>query len=184
MPTAFRPLERVVLRPSNCVMMAEQGHIALSLALNHRFSATSRGYSFDAGKSRPFVRGASAMPMPTKSYPFQARHRLSGKIAFSAVYAAGAKQSRHPLVAYSKLNNLSHCRWGLSVSRRVGTAPRRNRVKRLLRESIRLLQPDLPKGYDIILVVRPHDPLPLAEYQKILIALVLKSRDHWAKTAK
>jgi len=144
----------------NHVIMAEPGHNALS------------------------SRGLSRNPMPTKNYPFPAHHRLSGKPAFSAVYAAGAKQSRYPLVAYSKINNLSHCRWGLSVSRRVGTAPRRNRVKRLLRESIRLLQPDLPKGYDFILVVRPHDPLPLAEYQKILIALVLKSRDHWANTVK
>jgi ribonuclease P protein component len=147
-------------------------------------AAASREFRSMLKERTPFVDRAPPTLMPIKNYPFQARHRLSGKTAFSAVYVAGAKQSRHPLVAYSKLNTLSHCRWGLSVSRRVGSAPRRNRVKRLLRESIRLLQPDLPKGYDIILVVRPHDPLSLAEYQKILIALVLKSRDHWAKTAK
>lgn len=120
--------------------------------------------------------------MPVRNNQFPREHRLSGKLAFAAVYTAGAKQSRGPLVAYSKPNHLSHCRWGLSVSRRVGTAVRRNRVKRMLRESIRMLQKDLPKGYDCVLVVRPHDPMPLAEYQKLLTAMIVKSHDHWLKT--
>jgi ribonuclease P protein component len=122
--------------------------------------------------------------MSAKENKFPRDHRLGGKLAFAAVYAAGAKQSRAPLVAYSKPNQLSHCRWGLSVSRRVGTAVRRNRIKRMLRESIRLLQKDLPKGYDCVLVVRPHDPMPLADYQKILAALIVRGHDHWSKKPK
>jgi ribonuclease P protein component len=118
--------------------------------------------------------------MPVRSQKFPRKHRLSGQTAFNAVYTAGAKISRGPLLIYSKPNQLPHCRWGLSVSRRVGTAVRRNRVKRLLRESIRLLQNELSRGYDCVLVVRPHDPMMLAEYQKLLSALVLKSHDHWS----
>jgi ribonuclease P protein component len=121
--------------------------------------------------------------MPTANFPFRKRHRLGGKPAFDAVFTAAAKQARGPLLAYSKPNGLDHCRWGLSVSRRVGTAPRRNRIKRLLREAIRLLQGDWPKGYDFVLVVRPHDPFTLAEYQKLLTALVIRSRDHWDRIA-
>jgi ribonuclease P protein component len=120
--------------------------------------------------------------MSERKNAFLRKHRLSGKLVFTAVYTAGAKQSRGSLVAYSRPNQLSHCRWGLSVSRRVGSAVRRNRIKRLLRESIRLLQKDLPKGYDCVLVVRPHDLLTLAEYQKLLAALINKSHDHWSKT--
>lgn len=124
--------------------------------------------------------------MTLKAQSFPRNHRLSGKSAFSAVYVVGTKHSRGPLVAYSKPNAFGHYRWGLSVSRRVGNAVRRNRIKRLLRETVRILQLDFPKGspapYDIILVVRPHDPLSLKEYQTVLASLVARTHDHWQRT--
>jgi len=83
------------------------------------------------------------------------------------------------LVAFARPNNLPHPRLGISISRSVGTAPRRNRIKRLLREAFRLHQHDWPKGYDLVLVVRPHEPLILAEYQKLLTALMLKLHASW-----
>jgi ribonuclease P protein component len=90
------------------------------------------------------------------------------------------RQSRpRPLIAYARPNNLPHPRLGISISRAVGTAPRRNRIKRLLREAFRLHQHDWPKGYDMVLVVRPHEPLILAEYQKLLTALMLKLHSTW-----
>jgi ribonuclease P protein component len=124
--------------------------------------------------------------MTPQAQSFPRTHRLSGKSAFSAVYAVSAKQSRGPLVAYSKSNALIHYRWGLSISRRVGTAVRRNRIKRLLRESIRLSQSDFPTAtpapYDIILVVRPHSPLELKEYRTILSSLIARTHDQWQRT--
>ena len=119
--------------------------------------------------------------MSPRSQTFPRTVRLSGKLAFAAVYDAKTKFSRGPLVMYSLPNQLPHCGWGLSVSRRVGTAVRRNRIKRLLREAIRLMQHDLPQGYDAVIVVRPHKPLILAEYQKLLNGLMVQAHRHWAK---
>jgi ribonuclease P protein component len=107
-------------------------------------------------------------------FPFPRTHRLGGKTSFAAVYDARVRQSQGPLTIYAHANGLKHSRLGLSVSRRVGTAPRRNRIKRMLRESFRLLQHDLPAGYDWVVVVRAHEPLELAEYQNLLRQLTSK----------
>jgi len=119
--------------------------------------------------------------MPQHAYTFPKSHRLSGRLQFSAVFDAKVRESRGPLTMYALPNDIGHARLGISISRRVGTAPRRNRIKRLLRESFRLLQHDLPRGYDLVIVVRPHEPLILAEYQKLLMALVLRVHRAWKK---
>ena len=67
-----------------------------------------------------------------------------GLAAEAAVYDAKVRESHGPIMVYGKPNRLAHSRLGLSVSRKVGTAPRRNRIRRLLREAFRHMQHDLP----------------------------------------
>lgn len=112
--------------------------------------------------------------MSTSRYNFPRLVRLSGRVAFSAVYDAKIKSSKHPLAMYGRANGLEVTRLGLSVSRAVGIAARRNRIKRLLRESFRLTRERLPIGLDVIVVVRPHEPLTLGEYQALLGTLVAR----------
>src|SRR3954469_10609766 len=112
---------------------------------------------------------------------FPRTHRLSGKESFAAVYDARVRETRGPLTVYARPNGLPNSRIGLSISRRVGIAPRRNRIKRLLRESFRLMQHEMPRGYDWIIVARPHEPLALAEYQKLLAELTRRLDATWMK---
>ena len=78
-------------------------------------------------------------------------------------------------------NDLGYPRLGLSVGRKVGTAPKRNRIKRLLREAFRLMQHDLPRGYDLVINVRPHELAMLADYQRMLSAAVVKLHAKWGE---
>ncbi len=94
--------------------------------------------------------------------------RLSGKRAFSAVFDHRARRSAGPLTVYARPNDLPWSRLGISISRRAGSAVQRNRLKRLLREAFRLSRPELPTGYDWVVVVRSHEPMGLEAYGQTL----------------
>src|SRR5207245_8860033 len=100
-------------------------------------------------RGRAFI---DAMPRHT----FPKTRRLRSREEFSAVYDAKMRESRGPLMIYARPNGQPFPLLGLSTSRKVGTAARRNRIRRLLREAFRHLQHDLPAGYDLLVVVRPH----------------------------
>jgi len=51
-------------------------------------------------------------------------------------------------------NELPYCRFGFSVSSRIGNAVTRNRIKRRLRESMRLRQQSLQPGWDLVFIAR------------------------------
>lgn len=115
---------------------------------------------------------------------FRRRHRIGHARDFQAAYKQGLRKPRGPLLVFARPNGLEHARLGLSVPRRVGNAVRRNRVKRLLREAFRTLCPEMAPGYDLVVSVRPHDPLPAEEYRRLLES-AWKSLDRdWRKRAE
>ncbi len=104
-------------------------------------------------------------------YSFAATWRLIRTRDFDRVFAARIRAAAGPLIVWAAPNDLGHCRLGLAISRRAGNAVTRNRIRRLVRESFRLLQhglPRVPHGYDVIVSVRRHDPLSLGEYRTAL----------------
>jgi ribonuclease P protein component len=86
------------------------------------------------------------------------RHRLSRSRDFDAVFRKGRSVSTRFLILYSfPRPDESHeePRLGLAVSRKVGGAVERNRIKRRLRAAFGELSGSLPAAHDYVLIVRP-----------------------------
>ncbi len=110
--------------------------------------------------------------MLSRRNTFPRSKRLGGRGTFKLIRDTGVRQSRGPLTLWALPTQVDFLRLGISIGRHFGNAARRNHIKRLLRESFRLLQHDLPGGYDLVIAVCPHEPLTLAEYQELLMSLV------------
>ena len=98
------------------------------------------------------------------------RRRLSRSAEFERVYRQGRSKANRHLVLYAFPREdepgddaaQEGPRLGLSVSRRVGGAVDRTKVKRLLREAFWAEVERLPAGSDYVVVARP-DSRELAE---------------------
>ena len=85
------------------------------------------------------------------------RARLSRSAEFERVYRQGRSTANRYLVLYSFPNGTAERpRLGLSVSRKVGGAVQRNKVKRLLREAFAHAEAEQSSGQDIVVVARPQ----------------------------
>lgn len=91
--------------------------------------------------------------------------RLSDSAGFRRVREQGRCWSDSRLVLCVYPNDLALVRVGYAVSKRIGKAVRRNRIKRLMRESIRAYGDLLLPGWDIVIVARQK--VSLANYWDI-----------------
>jgi ribonuclease P protein component len=68
---------------------------------------------------------------------------------------SGSRSRAHPLLLLRyRRNELERTRYGISTSRRIGSAVVRNRLRRRLRTVLRALDPTLDRGWDILLIAR------------------------------
>lgn len=96
---------------------------------------------------------------------FPATLRVKRGEDFDRAFAGRRRRDHGAIIVYGARNGLTVTRLGLSVSRKVGGAVARNRVKRLLREAFRAERAGLPAGLDLVLVARPHREWELPRYR-------------------
>jgi ribonuclease P protein component len=90
---------------------------------------------------------------------------LSRPQDFAALQSDGTIRS-HPLLLIRILRtDLESTRFGLSTGRKLGGAVVRNRIRRRLREALRVMAPSFQPGWDVLIIARPgaidadHDAL-------------------------
>ena len=79
---------------------------------------------------------------------------LRRKSDFSTIYNKGKSVGDRYVVLFYRKNNLPYNRLAYLASKKVGNAVKRNRARRLLKESVRLTNLELPSGYDFIIIAR------------------------------
>ena len=90
--------------------------------------------------------------MKPEGYP--PRVRVRKRSDFQAAYAVGNKRVGKHCVLFVRPNEEAFARLGVTATRKLGKANRRNRAKRLVREAFRRIQSELPTGFDYVVVAR------------------------------
>lgn len=81
-------------------------------------------------------------------------YRLTDGGQFQRVRAIGKSQAHPLLVLVAAPNKIEVTRCGFSVGKRMGKAHTRNRIKRMLREAVRVRHAGIKPGYDLVWIAR------------------------------
>lgn len=99
--------------------------------------------------------------------------RLRRRNAFKRVYRFGRRERTALFTLVWLANGRAGGRFGITVSRRVGPAVVRNRLKRIAREALRRRTPQLG-GVDLVVDVRPAAAAPDAPLRADLDRALIK----------
>ena len=98
-----------------------------------------------------------------KSRGIKKEQRLRKKADFQRAYSSGRSHSNYLLVLRSIANSLGITRFGFVVSKRLGNAVKRNRLRRQLKEIVRVL--DIKENVDLVFIARV--PAKEASFQQL-----------------
>jgi ribonuclease P protein component len=122
--------------------------------------------------------------MPPKSQGFARAEHLRSPPDFRRVYERRRSVSDEWIIVYACENGLAHLRLGMSVSRKIGKATHRNRLRRLYREAFRLSKAELPKGLDLVFIPRTSTEPSLSILRQSVPHLINVLAERLAKEAK
>jgi ribonuclease P protein component len=115
----------------------------------------------DATPSRPSSR-------PRLDFPRACR--LVRRSEFEAVYREGRRRSNQPFVVFIRPNGRAISRFGTSVKKAQGGAVLRNRIRRRIREIVRLHRQEIAPGWDI--VIHPRSSVANGRFSSLAAELL------------
>ena len=111
-------------------------------------------------------RGATASRESDARMPGLPRDsRVVRRSDYDAVYREGRRRSSREFTVFVRANGLEFSRFGWSIKRALGTAVRRNRIRRRLREILRLHRQEISPGWDI--VIHPRSSAATADFSAL-----------------
>ncbi len=100
---------------------------------------------------------------------FRKDEKICKKKDFLTIYQLGTRNYSKYFTIITHGNQSGYKRIGITVSRKVGNAVRRNRIKRLIREFFRLHKAQLSESRDIVIIGKKN--LPRLRYQDVCTEL-------------
>jgi ribonuclease P protein component len=91
--------------------------------------------------------------------------RVATRSEYDAVYREGKRRSSRELTIFIRSNGLERSRFGWSIKKTLGSAVRRNRIRRRLREILRLHRQEISPGWDI--VIHPRGSAATADFGEL-----------------
>ena len=92
---------------------------------------------------------------------------LKKNYEFKNVLSKGRFYVGKYVIAYIKKNNKNENYFGVAVSTKTAKAVKRNRIKRVIRESYRLKKNNLKQGYDIVFLWKKDSKVEDATFKNI-----------------
>ncbi|PFJ17873.1 ribonuclease P protein component [Bacillus cereus] len=105
------------------------------------------------------------------------KNRIKKNDEFQTVFQKGKSNANRQFVVYQlDKEEQPNFRIGLSVSKKIGNAVVRNRIKRMIRQSITELKDEIDSGKDFVIIARkPCAEMTYEEVKKSLIHVLKRS---------
>jgi len=105
----------------------------------------------------------------TQGAQVERRYRLRGRDRFLAIREQGCRWVHSQMILGGLPNGLERTRCAFVVTGKLGNAVVRNRIRRRLREAVRLCYPNIAPGWDLVWIARR--PILEADFHQIAAAV-------------
>ncbi|MEA3486432.1 MAG: ribonuclease P protein component [Thermodesulfobacteriota bacterium] len=100
---------------------------------------------------------------------FGKKERVRKRKSYLNIYQRGVRVHSSSFTVILSPNPSGEKRFGVAVSKKVGNAVKRNRIKRLLREFFRLNKDRLPDSRDVVIIAKKN--VSSLKYQDVYLEL-------------